>query len=199
MPSARPDVATKADRLVAHGFDIVMVGLAYWFVAYGAELLKASVDASLIFALIFFGYQLFFLRWNHGVSFGKSLRSIYVVSANATPVTPRQAGVRALVLTLPFALLALKDVVSALLGSLPDARYLATLPSILWCLAELYFAESDPLARSLTDRIARTLVVKTPPPQPHRAPAVPMYSATDAEFAAGPRLPQGAQDDRRTS
>jgi len=49
-----------------------------------------------------------------------------------------------------------------------------------------------PLSRSITDRVARSLVVNIPPPQPHRAPAVPtMYSAPDAEF--GPR-PQTGPD-----
>lgn len=32
-----------------------------------------------------------------------------------------------------------------------------------------------------------TLVVKMPPPQAHRAPAVPMFSAGDAEFGVPPR------------
>jgi hypothetical protein len=41
--------------------------------------------------------------------------------------------------------------------------------------------------QSLPDLISRTLVVNTPPVQPHRAPAGPMYSASDAEFGIPPR------------
>jgi uncharacterized RDD family membrane protein YckC len=189
MPSARPDVASKSNRLVAFGFDVVMVGMAYWFLAYAAERLSASLDESLTFAVVFFGYQLFFLRWNDGASFGKSLRGICVISASGTRLSSNQAVIRALVLTLPFALLAAQDILAALLYSLPDARYLAILPSILWWLVELYFVESDQMGQSLTDRISKSLVVNVPPPQPHRAPAVPMHSATDREFGPRPKLP----------
>src|SRR5690606_31418931 len=40
---------------------------------------------------------------------------------------------------------------------------------------------------TLADLVASTRVVNTPPLQPHRAPAAPMYSATDAEFGYPPR------------
>ncbi len=189
MSSARPDIANKSNRLVAFGFDVVMVGLAYWFVAYAAEGLNRSIDDALTFALLFFAYHLLFLRWNDGVSFGKSLRGICVISAAGSRLTAGQAVVRALVSTLPFALLSERELLTAVLRPLPDAQYLATLPSILWWLAELHLSESDPLGRSLTDRIASSLVINIPPPQPHRAPAVPMYSATDNEFGPRPKKP----------
>jgi uncharacterized RDD family membrane protein YckC len=189
MPSARPEIASQSNRVVAYAFDVVMVGIAYWFVAYAAAELGHAVDDALTFALLYFAYQLSFLRWNDGVTFGKSLRGICVISAAGAPLTAGQAVVRAAIAALPFALLIERDLLAALLGSFPDARYLATLPSLLWWLAELYFAESDELRRSLTDRIAKSLVVNVPPPQPHRAPAAPMYSATDAEF--GPRPKHG--------
>ena len=189
MKSARPEVAAKSNRLVAHGFDIVMVGMAYWFVAYAGQSADTSLESPLVYAVLFFAYQLFFLRWNDGASFGKSLRGICVISEAGTKLTHGQAIARALALSLPFALFAARDLVEALLSTLPDSEYLAMLPGALWCLAELYFAESDPLSRSLTDRITHSLVVNVPPPQPHRAPATPMYSATDAEFGPRPKKP----------
>ena len=44
-----------------------------------------------------------------------------------------------------------------------------------------------PTRQTLSDLASRTLVINVPPPQPHRAPAGPMYSATDAEFGVRPR------------
>jgi len=187
VPSARPDIASHANRLVAYAFDTVMVGMAYWFVAYSGENAGTSLESPVLYAGLFFAYQLFFLRWNDGSSFGKSLRGICVISAAGTKLAPEQAVVRALVLSLPFALFSAHDLLEALLSTLPDAKFLAILPGVLWWLAELFFAQSDPLSRSITDRVARSLVVNIPPPQPHRAPAVPMYSATDAEFGPRPR------------
>ena len=189
MRSARPEVATKANRLVAYAFDIVMVGMAYWFVAYAGQSANNSLESPFVYAVLFFAYQLFFLRWNDGGSFGKSLRGICVISAAGTRLTSGQAVARALALSFPFALFSIHDFLAALLSALPDSKYLAILPGALWCLAELYFAESDPVSRSVTDRIACSLVVNIPPPQPHRAPAAPMYSATDAEFGPRPKKP----------
>ena len=44
-----------------------------------------------------------------------------------------------------------------------------------------------PLRQTVTDMVCRTTVVKSPPPQPHRAPAGPMFSPDDAEFGPKPR------------
>jgi hypothetical protein len=51
--------------------------------------------------------------------------------------------------------------------------------------------------RTIADFVAGTLVVNTPPLQPHRAPAAPMYSAGDAEFGYAPRKPKGTREDAR--
>ena len=189
MPSARPDIATKANRLVAYAFDIVMVGMAYWFVAYAGQSANTSLESPVVYAVLFFAYHLFFLRWNDGSSFGKSLRGICVISAAGTKLTPSQAVIRALSLSFPFVLFSAHDFLEVLLSTLSDSTFLAMLPGALWCLAELYFAESDPMSRSVTDRFAHSLVVNIPPPQPHRAPAIPMYSATDVEFGPRPKKP----------
>jgi uncharacterized RDD family membrane protein YckC len=54
-------------------------------------------------------------------------------------------------------------------------------------LLELGMMFTLPSRQTLSDLVSRTLVVNIPPPQPHRAPAAPMYSATDAEFGVRPR------------
>jgi uncharacterized RDD family membrane protein YckC len=179
-------MATHANRLVAYAFDTVMVGMAYWFVAYAGESAGTSLESPALYAVLFFAYQLFFLRWNDGSSFGKSLRGICVISAAGTKLSPKQAVVRALVLSIPFALYSAHGFLETLLSSLLNSKFLSILPGVLWWLAELFFVQTDVLSRSITDRVARSLVVNIPPPQPHRAPAVPMYSATDAEFGPPP-------------
>lgn len=54
-------------------------------------------------------------------------------------------------------------------------------------LAELGMMLTLPTRQTFADVVSRTLVINVPPPQPHRAPAAPMYSATDAEFGVRPR------------
>ena len=61
-------------------------------------------------------------------------------------------------------------------------------PSLLW-LAEYSLLKSSPVRQTLADKVARTVVVNTPTWEPHRAPAIPMYSATDAEFGHPPSRP----------
>jgi uncharacterized RDD family membrane protein YckC len=64
---------------------------------------------------------------------------------------------------------------------------------LLWVLPvliDLSLMLYHPWRQSFSDFICRTIVVKTPPPQPHRAPAGPMFSATDAEFGVVPLRPK---------
>ena len=44
-----------------------------------------------------------------------------------------------------------------------------------------------PLRQTVTDMVCSTTVVNSPPLQPHRAPAGPMFSQDDAEFGPKPR------------
>ena len=57
-------------------------------------------------------------------------------------------------------------------------------------LGELGMMLTLPSRQTLSDLVSRTLVVNVPPPQPHRAPAAPMYSPTDAEFGVRPQRPK---------
>lgn len=70
----------------------------------------------------------------------------------------------------------------------PSLRVEAVLPVPL--LLELGMMFTLPSRQTLSDLVANTLVVNVPPPQPHRAPAAPMYSPTDAEFGLPPRRPK---------
>ena len=54
-------------------------------------------------------------------------------------------------------------------------------------IAETTLLERSVAGRTIADRLAGSIVVNLPPLQPHRAPAAPMYSASDAEFGQPPR------------
>jgi hypothetical protein len=67
-------------------------------------------------------------------------------------------------------------------------EYLAWgLPLTYWVYESYCLTRLDGASLTIADIVAHTRVVNTPPPQPHRAPAGPMYSATDAEFGYQPR------------
>lgn len=57
-------------------------------------------------------------------------------------------------------------------------------------LVEVDFLFSMASRRTGADLVSGTMVVNTPPPQPHRAPAAPMYSPNDAEFGYPPQKPR---------
>jgi len=52
---------------------------------------------------------------------------------------------------------------------------------------DLIMMSSLPSRQTVADLLCRTFVVRTPPLQPHRAPAAPMFSASDSEFGLRPR------------
>ncbi len=51
-------------------------------------------------------------------------------------------------------------------------------------LLELTLVLVHPLRKTLADQVAGTVVINSPPIQPHRAPAAPMYSREDKEFGS---------------
>jgi uncharacterized RDD family membrane protein YckC len=54
-------------------------------------------------------------------------------------------------------------------------------------ITDLFLMSVLPWRQTTSDFICGTLVVNAPAVQPHRAPAGPMYSATDREFGIPPR------------
>lgn len=114
---------------------------------------------------------------NHEVGVGRMIHRISIVSA-ATGQEPSvgQAALRACVRTA----LALLGVSMAKAASL-DALFLLPV-SFEWALVSVH-----PLRQTIADLVAGTVVIATPPLQPHRAPAAPMYSRTDAEFGPPPK------------
>ena len=54
--------------------------------------------------------------------------------------------------------------------------------ALLWSVADVFLLCLSPVKRTLTDRLLDVVMVLLPPRQPHRAPAGPMFSASDAEL-----------------
>lgn len=183
--------ASSQNRSLAYLVDLLAVGLLFAVAAFASALLGSSHSLGMLeFSVVLFAYHACFLLQKDGVSFGKYLRNICVVNANGGKLLPSQCLLRAACIALPWACLAGEDLLPDLLWYLlPSPPAAAAVLGTMWFFADLLILEFTMARRTVTDRLARTLVVNLPPLQPHRAPAVPMYSATDAEFGTPPRRP----------
>jgi uncharacterized RDD family membrane protein YckC len=194
MPDPSSFAASSQNRSLAYLVDLIAASLLFGVAAIATDLLGSSHSLGMVeFSVVLFAYHACFLLQKDGVSFGKYLRNICVVSASGGKLLPSQCLLRAACIALPWACLASED----FLDALPDLLWdLLPVPSAavavlgtMWLFADILILEFTVARRTLTDRLARTLVLNLPPLQPHRAPAVPMYSANDAEFGTPPRRP----------
>jgi uncharacterized RDD family membrane protein YckC len=130
--------------------------------------------------LVFVAYHAYFNYSWSGESPGRRLFDIRVVSGKATvDLSPAQCIARPIVKTAWIA------------SFIPLAlNFHAPWYCVLPALVDLFLMLYHPWRQSFADFVCRTIVVRTPPPQPHRAPAAPMYSATDSEFGAVPQRPK---------
>jgi uncharacterized RDD family membrane protein YckC len=179
MPTATPIFAPPAKRLVAATIDIAIVTCVGWF---GANLLSGEWYPYAYLAwclpLSYWIYETICLNWLEGGSLGRRLFDIQVVSASGDPglafwQTVLRPGVR---------VAAFASLVLLFSPTWERMLDLAAFPYLIE-MALLF----TPVSITAADVVAGTRVVNTPPPQPHRAPAGPMYSATDAEFGRPPR------------
>ena len=164
--------APTGKRIKACVFDLFMVGGVFG-VAYCAPGFPSMQSPGFQIALwlLFFIHQvLSVVRPSVGV--GKSLQEIQVVREfdGAVP-TLLQAAVRGTIRTAMVAYASSR----VLQG---DSEMVLCLPAVV----ELAAIEFSLRRQSVADLVAGTVVVKTPPYQPHRAPAGPMYSKDDREF-----------------
>ena len=182
MANAAPFIAHPARRLAAGLVDFVLALMLAGIVsgvAQAASYMSNQLELALVIYIVY--HTAFYLLWD-GQTPGLRILDIKTVSVvGGIDMSPRQAlgraGFRPLLLYLigwgSNAIAAQFNVVAVLVLALP--------------LAEMGMMFTLPSRQTLADLIARTLVVNVPPPQPHRAPAAPMYSPTDAEFGVRPR------------
>jgi len=180
MSTAAPFLASAQSRIgssvidLAPVFFLAIVALAI-FDNLGFHPMAMVAGAPLMFVAYhaYFNYE-----WS-GESPGRRVFDIRIVSGRASSdLSVTQCIARPIVK------------IVWLISFVPIAAYFRNQwYSVIPVFIDLFLMFSTPWRQSVADLFCRTVVVKTPPPQPHRAPAVPMYSATDAEFGVTPRKP----------
>lgn len=162
--------------------DLMLVGAIALFLT--PMLKAASVDFKfdILVALIYLLYEAGFLWAWKGQTPGRKVLSLYVLPGRGGELTYRQAVLRPGLRVSIF----LVSLDLAYVWRYPDYGNLRVHVLIL---IEIALMLSLPSRRTLADFVAGTIVVNAPPPQPHRAPAVPMYSPSDAEFGIPARPP----------
>ncbi len=184
-------LANGSNRGLAYLADLAAAGCVMMVLNAIGESAGSALSEWHYFALVLFGYHAYFLIWKNGVSFGKFLRGICVVSVNGESLSILQSILRAALISAPYTWLSTSEIgPSVVRGQMPPILSVLSIAALWWWLADVFLVETLDGRRTLTDRVAKTMVVNLPPLQPHRAPAVPMYSANDAEFGSKPRRPK---------
>lgn len=175
MTSGRPHLASWPQRLAACAIDgfMAVIVLALLLGIVQAMHGKDGMVAVMLL-LVGVAYHAAGVR-NARASIGRTIAGIAVVSFDGSAeVSTGRAMVRAIVRIASLAL-------AAFIGIGTRQQWITVVP----LLVDLLLMSHTASRRSVADLVARTMVVNAPVPQPHRAPAAPMYSATDQEF--GPR------------
>lgn len=183
MANAAPFIAHPARRVMAGFIDLVLSlmcsGVAAWLAqSLGYEAtnqITLALGAYAVYHAAFYwvwagqtpGLRIFDIRTVSAAGGTELSLGQSIVRASFRPVFLYVVGWLASSAGLPFDVIA----VTVLAPPLGELGMMLTLPG----------------RQTLSDLLCRTLVVNLPPPQPHRAPAAPMYSATDAEFGLRPR------------
>lgn len=176
--------ATPNKRFSAAFVDFLIVGVMALLTYAISDALGRKLDFEVVLAVVYFTYHAGFLYAWRGQSPGRRTFDISVISAAGADLQAWQAIVRSV---------ARPMLVAAITLPLTRTNRVEIVIQTLSVVLALEFAMLLYLRtrRTLADFVAGTLVVNTPPPQPHRAPAVPMYSATDAEFGLTPSPDDG--------
>ena len=187
MASPASFVASPNKRIAAFVFDsvVVTVGLLLVVVTLGRRNVEIPLFAS--FAACAWLYHVIATWAQHGQTLGRSVQGICVASASGLEASVRQLIVRASWRYFPLAALSIpwQEQVPAEAACALAIRVVAVL---LWAREFLLLQGAE--GRTQADRLADTCVVNAPPPDTHRAPAAPMFSANDVEFGTPPKVPR---------
>src|SRR5262249_42271960 len=183
MANAAPFIANPGRRLVAGFIDLVLSVMSAGVIAWIAQ--SSGYESATEFRLALSVYVLyhaaFYWLWD-GQTPGLRILDMRTVSASGgIELSIGQALLRAAIRPLLLWLVGWGSDLAGLPFNIVAVIVLAPL------LGELGMMLTLPGRQTLSDLLSRTLVVNVPPPQPHRAPAAPMYSATDAQFGVRPR------------
>ena len=183
MPNPAAFLAPPGKRIWAGGFDLLAVSVLFLLVVAIGEGSGVDLAAWHTFGLLFAAYNFGCLAFRDGRTLGKTAVDICVVSTAGASISIAQAAMRAGVRAAPF----------IIVGS-PMLALASLLAFGILGLMEMSLIEQPPLRQSFADRVAGTIVVNLPLVQPHRAPAGPLFSATDAEFGGFPKAPPKGED-----
>lgn len=177
MPAAKPNLASWDRRLLASALDAMVLFVTLLILlACGETLDLSSLWIAAAIPVVYVAYNSAALLTPQ-LGLGRTVAGISVVSVRGGGgITRVQAVARPLVRVLAF-------VVALLICVATEQPWLFVLPLVV----ELALIAHTPWRQSMADFLAGTIVINTPQPSPHRAPAGPMYSATDAEFGLPPR------------
>jgi uncharacterized RDD family membrane protein YckC len=178
MPAAKPNLASWGHRLLASVLDAMVLFVALFIlIAFGETLDLSSQWIAAVIPVAYIAYNSAALLIPQ-LSLGRTVAGISVVSVRGDGgITRVQAVARPLVRVLAF-------VMAFFVSATTDQPWLFP---VLPLVVELALIAHTPWRQSMADFLAGTIVVNTPQPSPHRAPAGPMYSATDVEFGPRPR------------
>jgi len=182
MANAAPFVARPARRIAAGIVDLIVM-LLFVILAFGIVSHSGQTPHSVEVLLATYAlYHVACLSFFHGVTPGIRLLDMQIVAAaDGRELSPKQALVRAVFRP---ALLYAFWSAATYTGAFPEMRFVIAMAPLF---VEVIMMFDFPTRQTLSDVVAGTIVINTPPPQPHRAPAAPMYSASDAEFGARQR------------
>ena len=177
MSVASPFLAPVVKRVTAAAVDAGPTLLFVIFSAAIADAFRLGPEGTLSAAVVtYVAYHAVFNCLWSGETPGRRMVHIRVVSSRGGDLSRTRAVLRPVVRVAWFA--AFFPVV---LRSHTFAIFLAPLFTDLFLMSVLKWRQTT------ADFLCGTLVVNAPAVQPHRAPAGPMYSATDAEFGVQPR------------
>lgn len=179
MSAARPHLASWERRFCAFAIDALLLLLALALLACAVQVLGEPPAASVFLVpAAYVAYQSLGTMQPH-LSLGRTVAGIAVVSVrNGGAVSTAQSVARPVI---RLAGLVVAVVAAEVMDF--DTRWCWVLPPGI----ELTLIAVTPWRQSAADFLSGTLVIKLPPPQAHRAPATPMFSAHDAEFGVPPR------------
>jgi uncharacterized RDD family membrane protein YckC len=183
MANAAPYIASPMRRFFAGVLDAllcIVVTVFGWSLVMAGGALPAASMSNIAF-LVYFIYHFFCYAMLHGQTAGLTVFDIKIVrAADGHDLLQWEAALRA----------GLRPVLVYGIGwagvTLREPQFVITIAMIPLAI-ELGMMFTMPTRQTLSDVVSRTLVVNLPAPQPHRAPAAPMYSASDAEFGVRPQ------------
>lgn len=179
MSTATPYVASPTKRVCAEAIDLVLLLLAASLGVGSIGDFGYVIEFEWAVPLLYFAYHTAFLWFWKGQSPGRRMFNILVIGVSGQPMTLLQSlgrpAIRVVsIYAMLFCLVFVDFSAASLMVAFPVALDLALMGTL-------------PSRQTLSDLAAETIVIDAPPLQPHRAPAAPMYSATDAEFGIPPK------------